>query len=78
MSNATGVFYQWIDCATGWGINGETNQTYDVTTNGEYAVIVDNGGWIDTSECFLYDNIGLAELPTITTIIHPNPVSTVE
>ena len=50
-ANATGVSYQWIDCANNMPIATEINQSFTATTTGDYAVIIDNGTCSDTSVC---------------------------
>lgn len=69
--------YQWIDCNNGnTAINGETNQSYTATINGDYAVIVSAAnGCVDTSGCIAVRGIGFNELLTANKIaIYPNPV----
>jgi hypothetical protein len=68
--------YQWIDCATGQALSGETNQVYSPTATGNYAVIVTENNCTDTSECYLVDYSGLTEL-TQGLSIYPNPVTDV-
>lgn len=72
-ANATGVSYQWIDCADSSAITGETNQDYSPTTPGTYAVVIDNGVCSDTSECTLIDVEGIDELIDLGMTIAPNP-----
>ena len=43
--------YQWIDCSDNSEIANETNQTFNPTSNGTYAVIVNETGCSDTSAC---------------------------
>jgi Zn-dependent metalloprotease len=51
-ANASGATYQWIDCNSGNPIvPAETGQSYTPTANGDYAVIVTQGGCTDTSSC---------------------------
>jgi hypothetical protein len=66
--------YQWIDCNNGnQPIMNETDQAYEPTQNGSYAVIVNLNGCIDTSACEVAANIGLFELNTSQTTLYPNP-----
>jgi uncharacterized protein (TIGR02145 family) len=52
-ANAIGAIYQWIDCENGnTPIEGETQQTYTASKDGNYAVIVSENECIDTSVCF--------------------------
>ncbi|MFH1321962.1 MAG: T9SS type A sorting domain-containing protein [Bacteroidota bacterium] len=70
-----GAIYQWIDCGNGnSAIVGETNQSYVVTTNGDYAVIISSGSCSDTSTCVTMIVTGLGEsLQNNTFNIYPNP-----
>jgi hypothetical protein len=72
-NNSTATAYQWIDCATGMPISGETNQSIVVTANGEYAVIVFEGNCSDTSDCITYATIGLEDKIANSISIYPNP-----
>ena len=70
---ATGVTYQWINCAGNVPIAGETNQTFIATVNGSYAVIVSDGACSDTSECFTPDFSGISTINAVEFSILPNP-----
>jgi len=74
-SNETTGTYQWIDCGNGDTIiTGATNQNYQVTTNGDYAVIVTIGSCSDTSSCFNVTVSGIDEnILDNTFSIYPNP-----
>lgn len=73
-SNATGVSYQWIDCGTMSPVTGETNQNFTPSTDGDYAVIVSNGGCEDTSACYSVTGIGYEEFNNDISIrVIPNP-----
>ena len=71
----SGVSYQWIDCDNGnAAIQGETNQSYTPSTNGNYAVIITDGSCVDTSDCATISTIGLNSLENSTKIeLYPNP-----
>ncbi|GAB4251666.1 MAG: hypothetical protein Kow0079_05770 [Vicingaceae bacterium] len=43
--------YQWMNCDSNTIISGATNQSYMVTSNGNYAVILNKNGCVDTSKC---------------------------
>ncbi len=50
-TNATS--YQWVNCNNGYlPIQGATQQNFTVQQSTNYAVIVNNNGCTDTSECF--------------------------
>lgn len=74
VSDATGVFYQWMNCdPLIQTIVGATNQSYQPNANGSFAVIISNGNCIDTSGCipFLVSSIGDEEMADL--VIKPNP-----
>jgi PKD repeat protein len=73
----TGTTYQWVDCSDGWNpIAGATSQSYTVLQNGSYAVILHEGGCIDTSRCLAVNNVGLENNHmSMTFRIFPNPAS---
>ncbi|MBP6090944.1 MAG: T9SS type A sorting domain-containing protein [Crocinitomicaceae bacterium] len=70
---ATGVTYQWINCAGNVPIAGATNQSFSATESGSFAVIVSNGACSDTSDCFTADLSGIDGLNTSGFSIVPNP-----
>lgn len=72
--NALNGNCQWIDCTTQSPILGATNNQFTPLINGEYAVIFENGGCIDTSECYSVSTIGVSENDSIKIQIYPNPV----
>lgn len=67
--------YQWIDCATGELISGETAQSFEPEQSGIYAVIITNGSCRDTTECieFAINNIEIIE--NIFFLVSPNPAT---
>lgn len=72
MANQNGATYQWIECTTG-PILGATNQSYTITENGDYGVIVSISGCTDTSECFS-STLGISSLKLSNTFsVYPNP-----
>ncbi len=75
-TNQSNALYQWVDCSQNYNlIPGANDQIYIPQENGEYAVIINYHGCIDTSDCFLVTNVGLTEMPRSTNsfIIFPNP-----
>lgn len=74
-ANTLGAMYQWLDCNNGYSvISGATNQVFNVTTNGSYAVEVTENGCTDTSACFVYNTFGLSEETEMILAVFPNPV----
>lgn len=65
--------YQWIDCATDEEIDGATDQSFTVTENGEYAVIITEGECTDTSDCVNITAVGLQSWDKENIAIYPNP-----
>jgi hypothetical protein len=73
-ADRTGATYQWIDCQTMSPISGATNQFYNATANGDYAVIVTQNGCSDTSVCFTVSGLGIAQNDFGTALrAYPNP-----
>lgn len=74
-ANLAGAMYQWIDCTNGNAVlTGETAQAYTATVNGDYAVIVTEGGCTDTSACVTINTISLVENALLNNVdIYPNP-----
>ena len=77
-ADASGYSYQWIEnCGTTNDvISGATDQTYTPSTNGTYAVIIDNGTCSDTSDCVIIDDLGIDKNDFGTSFkVYPNPTS---
>ena len=72
-ADASGVNYQWIDCANNSLINGAVSQSFTATANGSYAVIVSQNGCADTSLCIPLSILGMKEKQFSTLQITPNP-----
>jgi gliding motility-associated-like protein len=60
LTASAGTSYQWL--LNGTNIPGATNQTYDITQGGSYAVTVTSGTCTSTSTAFVVTDI----IPTIT------------
>lgn len=66
--------FQWYDCVNMVIIDGEVSQSFEVTTEGSFAVILNNGACIDTSECFEFETVDLDFVGTaIGFEVFPNP-----
>ncbi len=75
-SKAVGAVYQWINCDDNAPINGEVNQSYTPSNNGDYAVIVTENGCADTSICTTISVTGISENNGADQMkIFPNPVN---
>jgi uncharacterized repeat protein (TIGR01451 family) len=68
--------YQWIDCVDSSSISGEISQSFTPIINGDYAVIIDDNGCIDTSDCYLVSSVSITEGNFAKSIkAFPNPVT---
>ena len=75
-ANQDSVMYQWVDCENDFAIlAGDTNQVFTALENGQYAVIIDDGTCVDTSECILVDNVSIIESVIESTLVYPNPTT---
>ena len=71
---ATGVTYQWINCANNAPIAGATAQSFTPTANGNYAVIITGQCASDTSDCVEIITFGLDEIAAAwNATLYPNP-----
>ena len=77
-SDATGATYKWLDCNNGNEvIAGATNQVFEVTENGSYAVEVTENGCVDTSACFTVTTVGIETYNQSVFKLYPNPVNNI-
>ena len=75
-ANLAGMQYEWIDCDNGNSIiPGENSQSFVATSNGNYAVIVNDGSCIDTSICMQISEVSIEELNVLGIYMYPNPSS---
>jgi hypothetical protein len=73
-ANMPDATYQWIDCANeNEPIDGETNQTFSATVNGQYAVIISSGGCTDTSACYVVNTVSTTDVFRNALNLYPNP-----
>ncbi|MEI6062122.1 MAG: T9SS type A sorting domain-containing protein, partial [Bacteroidota bacterium] len=73
-ANATAASYQWINCNGNTPIPGATHQSYTVTANGNYAVIVTGNTCSDTSACYNISTVGLSGKSSAAVVsFYPNP-----
>ncbi|MFH2143441.1 MAG: T9SS type A sorting domain-containing protein [Bacteroidota bacterium] len=75
IANTIGASYQWIDCNNGnVPISGEINQTFTATEDGVYAVIINDGTCVDTSDCYTITGVNVCGGSEILNIsVFPNP-----
>jgi hypothetical protein len=54
--------------------SGQTNQSFNATVNGNYAVAVTQNGCTDTSVCEVVNNVSINEISSSINL-HPNPTN---
>lgn len=76
-ANDSSSQYQWVDCNNNYmPLAGENGQTFIPTSNGSYAVIVTKNMCSDTSNCYLFYDVGISEsAPSSLITIYPNPAT---
>lgn len=73
-SIVVGANYQWINCQNNSIIAGETNQSFNALSNGDYAVIITKNNCTDTSNCITVSGLGFNQINSLSEIqISPNP-----
>ncbi len=76
IANASNASFQWYDCFQLAIVSGATSSTFIPATNGNYSVIVNQNGCIDTSDCFAVTNVSVNSITKNARInIYPNPTS---
>lgn len=74
VSQTTGATYQWHACDSNFTpIQGATNQDFLAINNGSYAVVIQKGGCVDTSNCFLVSGTSVEPSQNSELILYPNP-----
>jgi hypothetical protein len=69
-----GATYQWIDCNGNLYIPNATNQTFQPTITGNYALIISNNLCADTSNCISFVITGVKDLGNdLVVSVFPNP-----
>jgi len=71
------VEYQWLNCVDMSPIPNATNQSFNPQNNGSYAVVLDNGSCIDTTECIDLVNLDFTNSWPVTLKMYPNPASNI-
>lgn len=69
-----GATYQWINCDTDSPIAGQTNQSFTVTVDGNYAVEITSGSCTERSSCVNVNALGVVEFEIDGLKVYPNPV----
>ena len=71
-----GADYQWVDCDNGNAeINGEMGQSFTVSSNGNYAVIITENGCSEISACTAITTVGLSNNIKDDYSVYPNPTA---
>lgn len=74
ISNATNATYQWLDCDNNFAvIPGATDQIFEPTISGNYAVEITQNGCVDTSACNGINTVGLNVNENPKFSVYPNP-----
>jgi hypothetical protein len=76
-STATGLTYEWVNCADTSVIAGETGASFTATVSGNYAVIVTEGPCFEMSACVSVNIAGLSDNDFAGVSVYPNPVNEV-
>lgn len=76
-SSCVNCEYQWLNCAGGiyTEIPGATNQMFDASQGGSFAVMVTFDGCSDTSACQWVSGVGYEELSESLLQLYPNPAN---
>lgn len=77
-ASVSDAIYQWINCGDLSLITNATNQSFQVTENGDYAVIVTQGSCTDTSSCtevLVGSSHVFNAIETGSISMYPNPAS---
>lgn len=73
---SSAISYDWFDCLTNTLIPNATQQTFQASQNGSYAVLVTNAyDCVDTSACEIVNELAIDEVGLETVYIYPNPTS---
>lgn len=75
IADQSSATYEWLDCDDNFAQLGVTTQSYIPPVTGNYAVLVDLNGCVDTSSCFLVDYTGLNENYKDVVALYPNPAT---
>jgi hypothetical protein len=76
VSQANSASWQWIYCDSSSIPNAQSN-SYTAIASGSYAVIVNEGGCVDTSSCYTIVVTGLNSNTENKLFLYPNPVNDV-
>ena len=78
IADAEGVSYQWFDCNSNEVIEGETNQSFIFSENGNYGVEISNNDCSVTSACYNISTLSNDDIDFNNEIkVYPNPTSNI-
>ncbi len=66
--------YQWIDCETGLTIPNENENVFSPTSNGSYAVVLNDVATC-TTNCFVLENLNTEAYERLELTMYPNPTN---
>ena len=73
-ATAQNATYQWLNCPAMTPINGETNQSFTATANGNYAVQITSNACTVTSTCTSVSTVGISQNDFGNKLqVYPNP-----
>lgn len=73
-ANQGNALYQWLNCGmNNVPIVNEKSQTFKPTSKGEYAVIINLNGCIDTTACAKFELAEIDVLNKVSFVTFPNP-----
>ena len=78
LANALNASYQWVDCDSGFKvISGANTREFVAMRDGNYAVIIDSAGCLDTSSCYNVKKEviinGVVDIERMEFSLQPNP-----
>ncbi|HBF18785.1 MAG TPA: hypothetical protein DDW81_01745, partial [Cryomorphaceae bacterium] len=77
-SNQDNAAWQWINCQDSTILPGDTNQFFEPSTNGSYAVVITTADCVDTSRCVAINSVGISDEDMAHNIsLFPNPAQDV-
>lgn len=72
-ANGAGT-YMWLNCDDQFAaIPGETFQTFQPNSNGNFALVISENSCVDTTDCFYINSIGINEQTINGVKVYPNP-----
>ncbi|MFD1553815.1 hypothetical protein DNU06_09495 [Putridiphycobacter roseus] len=79
VTNQTNATFQWVNCDDNYAaIPNQTNATFNTLSFGNYAVIINYNGCIDTSACYTFISTYVSTAQQVLlneTTVYPNPTN---